>query len=859
MTGLAAALAAGTAPAQVVFDGSLGTPGAAPTDPGSGFVVVEEGRGQTVASGGRSHLFHSFSQFDVGANDTVEFQTADGIDTILSRITDSGPSTVAGDLRVRSATGIGAPDVFLLNPNGILFNGSTRLDLAGAFVASTAQAVRFADGATFSTVDTAAPLPTTAAMPEALVFGSGTAGEIDFDVARVQTFSGSDREKAVSLTFVGRTVRATGLGGVIADDATVQIAAAGSAAVEIPLDLTAVAARGEATGAIRLDGDASTFSIQTNSTLPDQGRVVIRGGELVMRNAQILSGGDGAQGAETVAVDLGLGGALTLEGSSTRIDSRSSAVSGPGGIRIEAARVEVGAGASIGLTQNNAAPGSGRLSLVADDITLDGAFAEIKTTVNGDGDGGGIDIETERLTMTNDARILSEVLSGASGAGGPIHIDANEAQLTGLADILSVTALGSLGDGGAIDFEGQSLSVDEFSRVLAGSAGAGAGGAIAIDFDSVDLGEGAFIATGPLFNPQSDERFTGAAGALDVTATNLVLRRGAQISTTTDGDGDAGDLTLRVRDQLLIEGTLPGTNRASGLFARSGLGTGSTATGQGGAIDLEAAHLELRDGGQIGVESLGEGNAGAAHLRVGMLTLSGGSDISGLATGLGTTGLIEIDAAQDIRLTGGSTIQSTVLIPPGAATPPAPVGAGDITIRAAGRILLSDSEISTQSARTDSGNLSLIAGRALAAVDSEILTTVNSASGQGGDITTNAPVLAVSGGGIRANATGTNGAAGNVTALSSAGIVLVGGGVIEARADRGVAGDVILAGPETNLAGELSGLSAQPQNAHDSVRDPCAARATQAGLFEIVPETTPAKPQTASDPSGLTAPRCGRR
>ena len=857
---LVASAVTGPAAAQVVFDGTLGAPGAAPTDGATGFLLVEQARGRTVASGGRTHLFHSFAQFDVAAGETVEFRAADTVQTVFSRITAAGPSSVAGNLRVRTPGGLAAPDLFLMNPNGLIFSGVSRLDTAGAFVASTAQAVRFGDGARFSAVDTGAPLPSTAAPPDALVFDAapgGGAGEIAFDAGRVLSSSGPDQERAVSLTFVGREIRATGLGGVIARDATVQMAAAGSGAVVVPLDLASMAAQGVATGTVDLDGDAATFSVQTNSTLADQGRVVIRGGELVLRNAQILAGGDGAQGADTIAVDIGVGGDVSLAGSSARIDSRSSSTAGPGGIRIDATRVDVGAGASIGLTQNDDAAGSGRIEIEANEVGLDGAFAEIKTTVNGAGDGGRIEISAERLRVTNDARIQSEVLGGASGTGGAIDIDADHVELTSLGDVLSVTAIGSAGDGGAIDARGQSLVVDDFSRILAGSAGTGRGGNITLDFDDITLGEGAFVATGPLFNPLPGENFSGAAGALTISATHLTLLGGAQVSTTTDGDGDAGDLTLRIADRLLIEGTLTGSNRASGLFARSGLGAGSTARGEGGAIDLEAARVELRDGGQIGIESLGEGNAGAARLRVGSIALSGGSAIRGTAIGAGATGEIAVEATGDVLLVNGSAIQSTAPLPPGATSPPDPENAGDVSVRAGGRIVLRDARLSTASARTGSGNIALSAGRDITLAGSEVTTTVDSAGGQGGDIAIDASVLAVAGGGVRANATGTNGAAGNVVVRATEGIVLVGGGVVEARADRGVAGDVILAGPETNLAGELAGLAARRQEARDSVRDPCAARAARTGSFEIRTAAARARRPQAPAQAAPPAPHPG--
>ena len=94
---------------------------------------------RTLINGGAQRnqlLFHSFSEFNVGANQTAYFSNPSGVNTILSRVTGSAPSDILGTLGVD-----GPADLVLINPNGILFGPDSRLDIAGSFTATTADSV----------------------------------------------------------------------------------------------------------------------------------------------------------------------------------------------------------------------------------------------------------------------------------------------------------------------------------------------------------------------------------------------------------------------------------------------------------------------------------------------------------------------------------------------------------------------------------------------------------------------------------------------------------------------------------------------------------------------------------------------
>jgi filamentous hemagglutinin family protein len=164
---------------SIALVGFLGSAGIAQTVPDNTLGSESSRINQDVTIGDRlvdlieggatrgNNLFHSFSEFNVEDSSAVYFASPDGIANILTRVTGSNPSEIFGTLGVD-----GTANLFLLNPNGIVFGESATLDLNGSFLATTADSYIFKNGFEYSATNPNSPPLLTINLPVGLQFGS---------------------------------------------------------------------------------------------------------------------------------------------------------------------------------------------------------------------------------------------------------------------------------------------------------------------------------------------------------------------------------------------------------------------------------------------------------------------------------------------------------------------------------------------------------------------------------------------------------------------------------------------------------------------------------------------------------------
>ncbi len=132
--------------AQVIPDRTLGAESSQLLIDG---VTVDEAAADLIRAGARrgENVFHSFERFSVGAGQRVYFENPAGVTRVFSRVTGDVSSDIFGTLG-----SLGNADVFLLNPNGIVFGPNAQLDIAGSFTASTGDRFTFIDGRDFRAI-----------------------------------------------------------------------------------------------------------------------------------------------------------------------------------------------------------------------------------------------------------------------------------------------------------------------------------------------------------------------------------------------------------------------------------------------------------------------------------------------------------------------------------------------------------------------------------------------------------------------------------------------------------------------------------------------------------------------------------
>src|SRR5215467_9504969 len=239
--------------------------------------------------GGGVNLFHSFGNFNVPNNNIANFLNDSSLTTsnILGRVTGGNLSNIFGTIQT---TGFGNANLFMMNPAGFLFGPNATINVGGMVSFTSADYLRLADGARFNAVPNAAADVLLSAAPVAAFGFLGSN-------PRAITVQGSQFTvtPGTGISLVGGNI--TVQSGTL-DNGTVQAAKLSAPGGQI--NLASVASPGEIlTGTMaqapNINGQSFTamgnISLSQGTSLDTSadtaGRIVIRGGQLMMDDASI--------------------------------------------------------------------------------------------------------------------------------------------------------------------------------------------------------------------------------------------------------------------------------------------------------------------------------------------------------------------------------------------------------------------------------------------------------------------------------------------------------------------------------------------------------------------------------------------
>ena len=587
--------------AQVTSDGTVNTQ-----------VNLQENVSEITGGEARgSNLFHSFQDFSVPTGNEAFFNNAESISNIFSRVTGGNISNIDGLIRAN-----GDASLFLINPAGIVFGENARLDIGGSFFGSTADSILFNDGE-FSATDLDNPLLTINA-PIGLNFRDNP-GDVtvrgDGNGARLADSEVVDTQDALR---VGENATIGFLGGnVLFEDATVKTAGGrievGSVA-DGTVDLVAVD-NGFTFGYSQID-TFRDISLSETSSIDASG---LGGGDIQAAGNNIsitgVSGFTSFTLGSTPGSDINIFAAESLDISGVEnelnfnsgIFSRTFAGStaDAGNINIETGSLTIGDRALI----NSSVSGEGNAGNVTvnatDSITLasQGNNSAIFSGVDADavGNGGDVNLAASSVTL-NDGSFVNTGSSGRGNAGN-VTVNATDSIVIegNNSTIFSGVGAGAFGNSGDVNLAANSVALSDGSSVITGSLGQGNAGNVTVNAtDSIVIeGNNSTIFSGVGVDT------VGNSGNVNLAANSIILSDGSLVSTTSSGQGNAGNVTVNATDSLILENSDSSSNNIAILTGVSG----ENALGNAGNIEI-TTNFFLNNGRGLFTSNDANGRAG---------------------------------------------------------------------------------------------------------------------------------------------------------------------------------------------------------------------------------------------------------
>ena len=701
------------------------------------------------------NLFHSFSRFNVDAGRIVNFANPNGIANIITRITGTDRSEILGELGV-----LGDANLFLLNPNGILFGKTASLNVNGSFIATTADAIRFPGGGEFGQTSSVIPNNNLLSInPSILWFNSltpssiqvRTPGNVSTDgilTGRIKVQPGKD------LILLGGKVEVEG-GFLQAPGGNLVLGGlAGPGEIRLgdriqPLLFPIGVERADVTLSKNTSlsvasANKGSISIFANNFTMNDGSLLRAGIARGVGNATSQAGNIVIDAMGLVFLqDSGIFNSVALPNNS----NTSVTTSGRGGdiiIRAKSLQVESSILSSSTFSQGNA---GNILIQVSDNVILidRGSLPTFK-------------LQDLTYSLGQEMKIIpinQFYAMAATLAGNYINpelsakllrlqvaivLNNQELQESLRREITQILIL-SLAPSATQILIPSSAKPQAFTRDVEIGRLSPINNRMNSSNDSITVNDKIVNndskVTESILNNLSvagvfstvEEGASGNAGNITIQSRSLTLQNGAQIQSLTRGEGNAGNIAVNSQDSITLSGVSPIVKindiTLGGFYSGFISATTKTAIGQGGNVQITTGTLSIADGAAINSSTRNATESGNIDINSNAVNLTNGSQLIANTSSLGKAGNITLNVTGNVLISGGNPNSSSL---------PEPfVNADVISNNGAPSGIFTDTDV-TSSGR--GGNITLSAGT-INLKDAAQISTRSQGTGAAGDITFN--------------------------------------------------------------------------------------------------------------------------
>ncbi len=725
-----------SAEAQIVPDGTTATQV-------NGNAIAPTGAG-TINGG---NLYNSFNQFNVPQSGVI-FNTGNSavngadVRNIINRVTGDNPSAILGTIESRQA--FPNANLYLMNPNGIVFGQNARLDIGGSFHATTGTGLGF-DSGTFQVDKNSLSFPS--GDPKTIRFAiSQPAGLINQGDLSVDT--------GKTITFTGGSIINTGI--LTAPSGNVAlIAVAGNSQVELR----------SPDAVLGLQVTANAVPTQWNGKITELPQL-----------AELLTG----KVAQADRVVVKADGSLALVANPALTD-----IAVTNGMAIVSGLVDVSSdvakGGNVGIFGN-------QVGLVNAQINASGKTGGGTVLIGGDFQGEGIAPNALQTYVSSSSSILANSLF--TGNGGKVIVWADD--FTRFLGAISAKGGDISGDGGFVEVSGkQNL---DFRGQVSTLAPKGVTGSLLLDPTDITISPSTFTSggsfVGGIFVPSASVADISASTLLSLltssnvtisTASTFAAPLGGTITVNNDLSWSGGttpntSLTLIADNNIVINAAINvlGNGNFTATATNNINVNGSSLTTHAGTLTLTATNGDIQIPSTTTLGSSTTGNI--------IFTAGNGISLGGQV--LSTSGgFIELVAGNGgIASTATNGINST-----------APSGnSGRISIDTTGSLAVTNGIISSSSIG-NGGDILIGSTQTPTSVNIGSLSSfANGTTGNGGNVTINAVGNIQTTGTTNAIASfaANSGNGGNVSLTSSNGAIDVSSGVVRTSSTNGTSGDM---------------------------------------------------------------------